>query len=336
MKYVWIILIIVILVGAGAIGLFFMINNLESANQDAISIEIAEGDGLEEIAGKLRAAGLIKSELTFKAHMIMYGLNGKIYPGTYEFSRVDVAEISKLITEKAQDEEITVTFIEGWTNDDYGAALEEAGLMSRADFLAAADVNDSRRIIPDKTYGFLEGKPKRYGLQGFLFPDTYRFFADAGPAEVVEKMLDTFASKVTEEAPNDMSMWEVITLASIIEKEVRQKEERREAAGIFLERLAINKPLQSDATVNYVTGKDATMPTADDLAEESLYNTYLNEGLPPGPICNPSLESIQAVLDPAETEYLYFLTKPDGTAVFSRTYEEHLENKYKFYPDTRP
>jgi len=154
-------------------------------------------------------------------------------------------------------------------------------------------------------------------------------------------MLDTFNSKFTSEdlkkaSDMNMTMWEVITLASIVEKEVRQPAERKEAAGIFLTRLDIDKPLQSDATVNYITGKDTTMPTADDLAEVSLYNTYQNVGLPPSPICNPSLSSIQAVLNPTETDNLYFLTKPDGTAVFSQTYEEHLENKYKYYPDTRP
>ena len=169
-----------------------------------------------------------------------------------------------------------------------------------------------------------------------MFPDTYRFFTDATPAEVVEKMLDNFKLKIGYNKSDSMTMWEVVTLASIVEKEVRQKEERREAAGIFLERLAIDKPLQSDATVNYITGKDTSMPTSEDLAEESLHNTYQNVGLPPSPICNPSLDSIHAVLDPKETDNLYFLTKKDGTAVFSKTYEEHLENKYKYYPETRP
>ncbi|MBU0731840.1 endolytic transglycosylase MltG [Patescibacteria group bacterium] len=341
MKAVTIIILVCFVLAFSGIGLFFAVNGVDSTNPDPISIEIAEGDGIDEIAKKLKDAGLIKSETAFKAYMVMYGLNGQVYPGTYEFSQVDVAKISKLITEKAQDKEASVTFIEGWTNDEYGTALEEAGLMSQADFLAAADITDSREIIPDTTYKFLEGKPKKYGLQGFLFPDTYRFFTDATAPEVVEKMLDTFDSKITDQdlkkaADMDMTMWEVVTLASIVEKEVRNKAERKEAAGIFLERLAIDKPLQSDATVNYITGKDTTMPTADDLAEESLYNTYQNAGLPPSPICNPSLSSIQAVLDPTETDNLYFLTKPDGTAVFSQTYEEHLENKYKYYPETKP
>ena len=148
-------------------------------------------------------------------------------------------------------------------------------------------------------------------------------------------MLDNFEVKFTDQMKEDakngnMSIYEIVTLASIIEKEVRTEEDRKIVAGIFYDRLNNNVGLQSDATVNYVTGKQALQPSADDIEVDSPYNTYKYRGLPPGPISNPSLSAIKAAIYPEKSDYFYFLTKQDGTTVFSKTYEEHLENKRKF------
>jgi UPF0755 protein len=131
----------------------------------------------------------------------------------------------------------------------------------------------------------------------------------------------------------DLTLFEAVTLASIVEKEARLKTDKKIVAGIFLKRLQQGKKLESDATVNYITKKKTTRPTYSDIAVNSLYNTYKYSGLPPGPICNPGLDSLQAVAEPEETDYLYFLNTPTNTMVYSVTGEEHIANKNKYYPE---
>jgi UPF0755 protein len=173
-------------------------------------------------------------------------------------------------------------------------------------------------------------------LEGYLFPDTYRIFATATAEDIVIKMLDNFAVKVVAElqsalAEKNLSWAEVVTLASIVEKEVSLPVDRRLVADLFWRRLQDNYPLQSDATVNFVTNKGLIQPSLADTQVDSLYNTYQNIGLPPGPICNPGLASLEAVVYPLSNTYYFFLTtKSDGQVIYSHTYEEHLQNKAKY------
>lgn len=254
-------------------------------------------------------------------------------------------------------EEQTMRLIEGWTIFEMGDYLEKQGIVSKKEFLKAlAETNRSE-------YPFLNSVPKNSDLEGFLFPDTYRVLKGVSAKEVVQKLLVTFGKKTNNEVKGSygvqiipgyenlvigsskgLTMYQVVTLASILEKETGidltnkdadQKErlfaERRTVAGIFLNRLSINQALESDATINYITGKNKAAPSSKDLEANSLYNTYKYPGLPPGPICNPSLMSIQAVLNPFKTDYYYFLHKqPSGEVVYSKTFEEHVNNKFKY------
>lgn len=149
-------------------------------------------------------------------------------------------------------------------------------------------------------------------------------------------MLRNFDDKLTPEMRAEIkkqgrTVYQVLTLASIVEKEMFGYESRRQVAGVFYNRLKIGMPLQSDATVNYITGKGMTRPTIADTKIDNRYNTYKYYGLPPGPICNPSIESIKAVIYPASNNYLYFLTTPDNQIIFSKTMDEHLKNQYKYF-----
>ncbi|HVY67933.1 MAG TPA: endolytic transglycosylase MltG, partial [Patescibacteria group bacterium] len=224
---------------------------------------------------------------------------------------------------------------------------ERHGVVPADQFLkAAADFDASQ-------YPILESKPKTAGLEGFIFPDTYFVSGDPSttPAElsegIVEKALNNFSKKFTGDMQaqarrGNMSVYQIVTLASIIERETgrnavtdEQKqaldEERRIIAGIFYNRLNIGMPLESDATVNFITKKNTPQATASDTAIDSPYNTYKYKGLPPGPISNPSLSSIMAALYPTKSDYYYFLHKqPSGEPVYSKTYEEHLRNKAKY------
>lgn len=247
--------------------------------------------------------------------------------------------------------EKTIQILEGWTNHDIGQYLESNGLYKSDEFLDIAGFpqidyrnNNKKPALNDFStrFSFLEDKPKYYGLEGYLFPDTYRIYASSTVTEVIEKMLANFDKKLTAEMRADIksqgrTIYEIITLASIIEKEAPidyQTSNDRDAriiAGIFLNRLHIGQGLQSDATLSYIYGDNKPAHTGEELENDSPYNTYKFRGLPPGPICNPGILAIKAAIYPIETKYNYFLTpKGKDEVVYARTYEEHLQNKYKY------
>lgn len=234
--------------------------------------------------------------------------------------------------------ETSATVIEGWSVAEIAAYYEKIGLFPKNDFIKATqefDISEFPLVTPVN--------PK--SLEGYLFPDTYRFTKNSTPEEVISKMLANFSSRLSsldvtdsEAKYNGLSLSEIITLASIIEKEsggegattgeLSLQDERNLVASVFYNRMAIGQALESDATVNYATGKSSPGASLKDLEVNSPYNTYKYAGLPPGPICNPSLGSIKAALVPAKSDYYYFLHKqPSGQVDFSRTFEEHRSKK---------
>lgn len=333
----------VVLVVLSAVGgwLFFSSLGATSADTATRSFTVAKGENTSAIATHLRVEGLIKSPLVFQLYIWVTGVAGRLQVGEYALSpSMGVPTITRVLSQgKTEPREVTITIPEGWSSEQIGAYLADKNLFSKDAWLAAAQMTDSRTILPDATYSFLTDKPVGATLEGYLFPDTYRVFRNATPAEVIRKMLDNFGSKVTPELIAQMhnkgtTLFEDLTLASIVEKEVPNDIDRRKVADVFLKRLRDGIPLQSDATVNYVTGKGTTRPSFGDLAVDSPYNTYKHYGLPPGPIGNPGLSSILAVVNPEPNPYYYFLTTPAGEAIFSTTLEEHAANKTKYLSTT--
>lgn len=300
-----------------------------------VEMTIEEGSSVPVIAEELYTAGVIRGPFLFKLYAKLSGKAEELQAGDYTFpEQISIVDAVDYLTGGGASGDVSITIIEGWNSDEIETYLLEQGL-EMSDFAERASdgefVNASMKIFQDI--------PTEASLEGFLFPDTYSVLPDATSADVIGKMLHNFEKKVTDEMwkqieKSEYSFYEILTLASIIEKEVRTNEERRIVAGIFLKRLEDGHPLESDATVNYITGKNTTRATVEDIAIESAYNTYKNVGLPPGPISNPGIDAIQAVLEPAETAYYYFLTtpEPEGKAIFSKTFEEHLQNKAKYYP----
>lgn len=256
-------------------------------------------------------------------------------------------------------EETKVTLIEGRTNQEFYATLEKLNLGSTTDYRAA------ELRVKNGDYNVLEDRPTKADLQGFLFPDTYRFATTATPAEVLDTLLQTFADKFSQASEGStrkagyyllpgyenyisgkrvapgLTAYELVTLASIVEKETgrvgesatsgRLLEERRTVIGIFLNRLKQGMPLQSDATVNFVTKAGLASPTLDQTRVDSPYNTYKYAGLPPGPIANVSYSSLYAVFHPIKTNYLYFLhEQTNGEVHYAEDYNQHLRNKQKY------
>lgn len=343
-------IITLIIIGAiivlGLVGWFWFSQSLNPVSDDAQTrlFEVLPGTGNGAIGDQLVEAGLIRSNLAFYLYIRLEGLTDHLQAGEYYLSpSQSTSEIAKVIAGGvAVDNELTVVIPEGLTDDQIaslvaskfssiqGAANANVP-MSKTNLLTAFAGSD----LTSADYPFLSSRPAGATLEGFLFPDTYRFFKDATPEDVRKKLLDTFDQKVTDEirgqaTADGHTLFEVLTLASILEKELKTTNDRRLASDLFWRRLEMGMALQSDATVNYVTKKSLLQPTLDDLKVDNAYNTYLNPGLPPGPISNPGLDSIQAALNPAPNDYLYYLTDPAGKSHFAKTYSDHLSNKAKY------
>ena len=257
--------------------------------------------------------------------VFLSGLIGSylIYRG-YQARRAE--RIARLNQQAA---EITIRTTEGWNLKQIAEYFEKENLFASEEFINALNAFD------ETAYPLLK-RPANRSLEGYLFPDTYRIPKTATPNDVIKKILDNFVARlksigVTDpnQTYNGLTLHEILTLASIIEEESgRDQQERDLIASVFYNRLRIGQALESDATVNFVTGKDTPGASYADLQVDSPYNTYKYPGLPPGPISNPSLSSIQAALKPASSDYFYFLHKqPSGEVEFSRTFDEHKSKR---------
>lgn len=287
--------------------------------KDLVSTEtktfsVKKGEGTKEISINLEKEGLIRFGPLFRIYTVSQGVARKLQAGEYILSpSMTIPQIvEKLISGDVIKEKITI--IEGWNLRDIGAYLENKG-MFRAEEL-------------EKLYEMRE-------LEGFLFPDTYEIKKGASLEEIIRKMQDNFKKKLTSDLRNEIkrqnkTMFEIITMASLIEKEVRTLKDKKLVSGILWKRLEAGIPLQVDATITYITGKKTTKVSIEEIQIDSPYNTYKYQGLPKGPICNPGLESILAVLYPEDSEYWYYLSTPEGETIFSKTLQEHNYAKSKY------
>jgi UPF0755 protein len=281
-------------------------------------VQVAAGSTLRQVARLLQSEGLIRDSFCFEWYIRLGGGQRDVKAGYYHLSPgLSALRIASLLRQGAIVQ-LRVTIPEGFTNREAAELFAAKGLVDRGRFLAVlADA-----AFLKETTGYTLSN-----AEGYLFPDTYNFRAGATEAEVAAVMLKHFKELAAKHFPG-MPEWrlrEVVILASLVEKEARRPAEREMIAGVFTNRLRQGYPLQSCATVQYVLGKWKEKLYYKDLQIASPYNTYLHNGLPPGPIANPGLASLQAAANPAQVSYLYFVAKPDGSHHFSNTYAEHLQ-----------
>jgi UPF0755 protein len=329
MKKVLIWLVIFFVLG----GVYF-ISAISSSNKtsEATYFTILSGQSLGIVTENLKEQELIKNKLVFKVYATLTKRQSKLLAGIHYISEgMNIKEILEILTTGGSvDNEIDITIIEGWHISEIAEHLDKLGIVGRDDFVLQARLSSWQ-----SEYDFLDSVDTQ-DIEGFLFPDTYRIFNDATAEDIVRKMLDNFDSKLTDSIRSEIknqgkTIFEVVTLASVVEREVPGSDDKKMIADVFLKRLKDGIALQSDATVNYVTGGDRPQPTYADLAIESPYNTYKHRGLTPGPISNPGIDSIVAVVYPTSNPYYYFLTTlDDGEVIYGRTYDEHLSNKAKY------
>ncbi len=301
---------------------------------ETIPFVVEPGWGSGRISQELKNAGLISNAFVFQLFAWRAGIDSKLKDGEYFFSKSqNLMEIARLLFVGADStKELTLRFIEGWNNAQIAEYLEAQGVATQAEFFKVVQ----KKASWWDAYDFLQTKPNDRDLEGYLFPDTYRVFRDASVTDIVRKMLDEFDAKLTPQLRNDierqgLTIHELLTLASIIEKEVPHPDDRKKVADIFYKRLDAGIALQADSTVNYATGKSTPRASAADLEIDSAYNTYKHRGLPPGPIANSGLSAIEAAIYPEENPYYYFLTTPDGDVIYNVDFNGHVEDKNKYY-----
>ncbi|MBL7141548.1 endolytic transglycosylase MltG [Patescibacteria group bacterium] len=304
---------------------------------------IEKGEGLKEIGQKLKDQGFIKNSKLFEFYAFLSQARNKFWPGEYHLNTgINLKELVKTLISEPLAREKTVTLIEGWTNKETGVFLEKEELAIQDDFFTALDEISRAEEILNK-YEFLpEAVEKSFiedsqaKLQGYLFPDTYRFYEQTTAQAIIKKMLENFDQKLdsqlrTKIKESGRTIFEMITLASLIEKEAALDQDRRLIADIFWKRLNADWALESCATINYILGTAKPRLSFEDTRIPSPYNTYLNSGLPPGPINNPGLSAIRAAIEPLENDYCCFLSTDEGKVIFSQTIEEHNRNKAIYF-----
>lgn len=283
--------------------------------------KVERGQSAKTIAENLKNAGLINNSFTFRLYVYLALGQYALKSGEYEFSpAMPIRDIADAIVIGGTNE-VLITIPEGFTLEQIEDRLVSANLAQKRELIGFRFA-DSPPILSDK--------PKAASLEGYLFPDTYRFFKDAALSDIISKMVANLDNKITPDlkiaiSDSGRGIYEIITMASLIEKEVKGDKDRAIVSGILWKRLKNKIPLQVDATLVYITGRKEISDA--DKKINSPYNTYYYRGLPKGPISNPGLSAIKTAIFPENSQYWYYLSAKDGATIFSKALEEHNRNK---------
>lgn len=324
-KWTAIAVVAAVLLGAGLFLAFGTSHTIERSDRDAgenIYMVVKPGTTASEISDRLMQLGVIDSRLRFWWLMKLQGDASKFKTGTYVFTphMDEQAVLDKLVA--GDTTVVKFTIPEGFGIKEIAKRLADEGLVDEQEFLAEA-----KDFAP---YDYMKKRPNvRYAAEGYLFPDTYVIHSDVSAEGIMKMMAEDFDTRLTpalrqQAAAKGLSIHDLITLASLVEKEARYDEDRPIIAQVFFKRLQMGMPLQSDTTLQYLMAGPKEDVSIEDTKIDSPYNTYQHEGLPPGPIASPGMKSILAVLNPANTDYLYFVADRQGHNHYSQTYDEHL------------
>ncbi|MEO6536261.1 MAG: endolytic transglycosylase MltG [Candidatus Paceibacterota bacterium] len=274
-------------------------------------VTIPKGASGLDFANNLSASHVIRSPFAFRVYARLTGLDHTLDPGTYLFAKplILTSVVSRIGHGEHGINPVRITFTEGMTVKDINATLSEQ-----------LPGFDSKSFLRDASTS-----------EGYLFPDTYFFMPGDDSSDIVVRLRSQFSQQIASITPqvlaSNRSFSDVVIMASILEREAQSPEDMRMVAGILWNRIDKGLPLQVDATFGYIHGENGYTPTAADLSSDSLYNTYRNKGLPPGPISNPGLNALLAAVTPTKTKNLYYLTGKDGLMHYAVTFEQHKKNR---------
>lgn len=319
-------LVLVVLLILASVGGFYLLASTAPGG-GAVTIVVEKGDALSNVAYKLQEAGVVRSSVLFQLEARLQEQETEIKAGEYEFTPGESGdEILGVLSRGETIPALTITVPEGLTLEQTAGVVEEQSGISAGEFQAAAERTD---------YGhdFLDDSTIRT-TEGFLFPKQYEFERDTDARQIVDRFLRQYVIETEDldfaepRGGVELTEYEIITMASLIEKESANQEERPIIASVIYNRIQSGMPLQVDASILYVLDEPKENLKLSDLEIDSPYNTYTNIGLPPGPIASPSRESIEAALRPAETDYLYYVLQAGGEEhFFTNDYNEFLEAK---------
>jgi UPF0755 protein len=302
----------------------------KDSNAESRTFVIARGETAGSIAARLQEAGFIRSALAFSYLLYDTGRETSLQSGSYTISAALTPRELARVFEKAPSEQAVLRIIEGWRLSETAAAVNKAfPSISTDDFIKAAVVGQRQNTV-------LAGLPVDASLEGFLFPDTYFFKPSATASQIVDALLDQFELRVGQTlrqaaAERKTTIYDIVKLGSIVEREARDRKESATIAGVYTNRLDIGMKLDADPTVQYALGdwKELSLP---DLETDSPYNTYRVAGLPPTPICSPGQAALEGAAKPETNPYFYFVAKNDGTGdhAFAITLAEHEANRVKY------
>jgi len=339
-KVVLITLLILFIIGLASVGIggYYVYTNLQPVDptsEDYVKVTVPLGSSPSKIAKILKEHDLIKNEKIFYFYVRFKQATG-FQAGDYYLAKKSTLDelIVQLKEGRVSLESERFTIAEGLSVEQIATQLAEKGLVNKEKFLTLVNEGDFSDISIMKEIP--EVKDRKYRLEGLLFPETYEIHKGSDEKEIIRIMLKQFEKEIKPEwkeelAKRKMSLYEAVTLASIVEREVVLDEERKIISGIFHNRLREGWKLQSCATVQFVLGKQRERLLFEDLEVQSPYNTYVNEGLPPSPIASPGRASLEATIFPEKHKYFFFVTKKDGSGAhhFARTFKEHQKNDAK-------
>lgn len=311
----------------------YFVYNFQSINNrpfsSSVEINVKEGDTLNNVIDELANQGKLRNSLFVKISLKVFNYDTNIKPGKYSFGDdVSLGTVMAFLNKGVLNEFVKVTVPEGYSIEAMGELFEKSGLnFTKQDFL-----NEVKYYPLPKYVKNIE--ERRYLLEGFLFPDTYHFDKDSTPNVVIKTMIDRF-EQVLKEIEDELNVSvsedkidDIVTMASIVEREIIHDEERVKAASVFYNRLRVGMPLQSCATVIYALGKHKEVLYNSDLEVDSKYNTYKYSSLPIGPIASPGRESLKAAISPSDTNYLYFILNDETNYhYFFENYSDFLKQK---------
>lgn len=319
-------------VGAGAWYVWAQLQPVKTDSPQAVAVTIPSGANSKQIGQILEENNLVRDSRIFSYYVRYKGLSSRLQAGDYRFTPGEPLDsiLGKLANGETYVETFTFTIPEGFTVEQIADRLAEQGVINKETFLK--EVNEGTF-----SYDFVKNIPERpeikYRLEGYLFPETYEMKAGSTEREIIDRMLAQFAEEIKPEwqeelEKNKITLHQAVTLASIVEREVRSDKERAKVAGVYFNRLAKNMLLQADATIQFIFGEQKEIVTYDDLKIDDPYNTYLYPGLPPGPIASPGRQALAAAIYPEQHDFLYYVTKKDGSGehYFAKTYAEHQRN----------
>ncbi|MBI1834050.1 MAG: endolytic transglycosylase MltG [Candidatus Andersenbacteria bacterium] len=289
---------------------------------------IESGTSSRAVWSALAAEGFTGSELPWKYYSWRQEAADKIQAGTYHLTiGQPVSEVvTRFINGDTTENELTLTYPEGFTLEQIAARTAERGIGTKEEFMQA--VSSPAQFAEE--FSFVGELPEGRTLEGYLFPDTYRVFEDDTSLDVIRRMLTNFDRRIVQSglaAGTDRTLDEMVNMASILEREVQTDDDMAVVAGILWKRLDDGEGLYVDATIRYALNKPTAGLTVADLAIDSPYNTRKYRGLPPGPISNPGLRALTAAIKPEASEYYYYLSAPSGETIFAETNDEHNRNK---------